>query len=30
MPNTNRDNIGGIVERFRNAGYECRVEEAVL
>ena len=30
LPNTNRDNIGGIVERFRNAGYECRVEEAVL
>lgn len=27
LPNTNRENIGGIIERFRNAGYESRVEE---
>lgn len=30
LSNTNRDNISGIVERFRNAGYECRVEEAMV
>lgn len=30
LSNTNTENVGGIIERFRNAGYECRVEEAVL
>ncbi|WP_251208361.1 NAD-dependent epimerase/dehydratase family protein [Acetatifactor aquisgranensis] len=30
LSNTNTENVGGIMERFRNAGYECRVEEAVL
>lgn len=30
LSNTNENNIGGIVERFRNAGYECRVEEAMV
>ena len=26
LSNTGRENIGGIMERFQNAGYECRVE----
>ncbi len=31
LPNTNRENVGGIIERFRDLGYECRIdEEAVL
>lgn len=30
LSNTNENNIDGIVERFRNAGYECRVEEAMV
>ena len=30
LSNTNKENIGGIQERFRSAGYECRVEEAVI
>ena len=30
LSNTNKDNISGIRERFRSAGYECRVEEAVI
>ena len=30
MSNTSRDNVAGIMERFKSAGYECRVEEAVL
>lgn len=31
LPNTNKENIGGVVERFRKSGYECRVdEEAVI
>ncbi len=30
LSNTNRENAGGIMERFRSAGYECRVDETVL
>lgn len=31
LSNTNKQNVGGIIERFRNLGYECRIdEEAVL
>lgn len=31
LPNTNRENVGGIIERFHELGYECRIdEEAVL
>lgn len=31
LPNTTKDNVGGIIERFRALGYECRIdEEAVL
>lgn len=30
LPNTNIENIDGIMERFRNAGYESRVEEAMV
>lgn len=30
LSNTNRDSVGGIVERFQNLGYECRVEEEIL
>lgn len=30
LSNTNRENAGGIMERFRNAGYECRVDETVM
>ena len=31
LPNTNKENIGGVVARFKEAGYECRVdEEAVI
>ncbi len=30
LSNTNKENIGSIKERFRSAGYECRVEEAVV
>lgn len=31
LPNTNRENVGSIIERFHELGYECRIdEEAVL
>lgn len=30
LSNTNRENVGGIMERFRNAGYGCRVDETVM
>ncbi|MCI9189143.1 MAG: NAD(P)-dependent oxidoreductase [Lachnospiraceae bacterium] len=30
LSNTNRENAGGIMERFRSAGYECRVDETVM
>ncbi len=31
LPNTNKEQIGGVVERFRQSGYECRIdEEAVI
>ena len=30
LSNTNRENVGGIVERFKSAGYDSRVEEAEL
>lgn len=30
LSNTSRENVGGIIERFRKAGYESRVEEAVM
>ncbi len=31
LPNTNKENMGGIMERFKKLGYECRIdEEAVL
>lgn len=30
LSNTNRENAGGIMERFRNAGYDCRVDETVM
>ena len=30
LSNTNRENAGGIIERFKKAGYESRIEEGVL
>lgn len=30
LSNTNRENAGSIMERFRKAGYESRVEDAAL
>ena len=30
LSNAGEDNAGVIIERFKNAGYECRIEEAVL
>lgn len=31
LANTNKDNVGGVIERFESLGYGCRVdEEAVL
>lgn len=30
LSNTNRENVGGIVERFKSAGYDSRVEEVML
>ena len=31
LPNTNKENVGGIIERFHELGYACRIdEEAVL
>lgn len=30
LSNTSKENVGGIIDRFRKAGYDCRVEEAVL
>lgn len=31
LPNTNKENLGGITDRFRELGYACRIdEEAVL
>lgn len=30
LSNTGKENVGGIVERFKNAGYASRVEEAML
>lgn len=30
LSNTNRENVGGIMERFKNVGYDSRIEEGVL
>ncbi len=30
LSNTNRENAGGIMERFRKVGYDCRVDETVM
>ncbi len=30
LSNTNQENAGGIVERFKKAGYDSRIEEGVL
>lgn len=30
LSNTNRENADGIMERFRNVGYDCRVDETVM
>lgn len=31
LPNTSKENMGGIIERFKELGYECQIdEEAVL
>ena len=30
LSNTGRENVGGIMERFQNAGYDSRLEEAVV
>lgn len=30
LSNTNRENVGGIMERFKNAGYDSRIEEGVM
>lgn len=30
LTNTSRENVGGIMERFKNAGYDSRVDETVM
>ena len=31
LANTNRESVGGVIGRFEDLGYECRIdEEAVL